>query len=412
MKTTFAILPALALSGAALLGRAQETDWTPYDLGSTTTGLTVPDGATLNSFVPDKNGGYVALWDDAEGPYLERRNPDGVQRWWWQPPLPKPPGEEVSRALITSRTHVLWCSAQRWFYLSLEDGSVTRSNEWSLPYLDAIKLVPQGDLLYVVYGGGEGGEVASVYDTNMVRLVGSGPNWDPERGVVKLNWPAGFWRPYAGAWMVDLNSRTTRTLRVATLGEELQATAVYEFPLSHSRSGGYLEHRVLGANAGALFVVSSLHWPDHTTHYFTHVTAAGRVTFQHRLEAHQLITGAAVLPNGWLISAQWLRPDEAYHTLYRVDQYGRPLWQVRAPDNAEESHVLQNTNPPWVLRFQGSQPWELRRTKESTWLDVLGRVFSELPYYSLAWDGNATDISSLIGNTEYFWLEPTWLNNL
>lgn len=413
MKAFLATLPALALTTAALLGRAQETetDWIPYDLDSVTTGITVPPGATLNSFLPDKNGGYLALWDDAEGPYLERRNPSGVQRWWWRPPLPKPAGEEVSRAIITSRTHFLWCSAQRWFYLSLEDGSVTRSNEWSLPYLDAIKLVPRGDLLYVVYGG-EGGEVASVYDTNMVRVVGSGSPWDEERGVVKLNWPVGFWRPYAGSWMVDLNTRTTRTLRVATLGEELQATSVYEIPLSHSRNGGYLEHRVLGANAGGLFVVSSLHWPDYTTHYFTHLTAGGNVSFQHRVEAHQIITGAAVLPNGWLISAQWLRADEAYHTLYRVDSYGRPLWQVRVPDYAEESHVVQNVYPAQVLRFQGSQPWEIRQTKTSTWLDVLGRVLSELGNYNLVWDGNATNISSLIEDTNYFWLEPTRLNNL
>ncbi len=40
-------------------------------------------------------------------------------------------------------------------------------------------------------------------------------------GHLSPDWPAGYWRAYAGTWMLDLSTRTNRTLRVARLGAGL-----------------------------------------------------------------------------------------------------------------------------------------------------------------------------------------------
>ncbi len=407
-------LPAGALICAALFlaagGRAQETEWDPFDLGSSSLAVPSPNGTnTLNCFLPENGGGYVAIWDDGDGAYVERRNNAGQQLWLWRPPEPRPDAQEVTRAVISSPTHVLWCSAQRWFYLALTNGTVSSSNEWSLPYIDATKLIPQGDLLYVVYGN-----YASVYDTNMER-----------QATVELNWPAGYWRAYAGAWMVDLSARTTRTLRVAHLGPGLEVQATQELELSHSRAGGYTEHRVLGADANALFVVSSLNWPEHTTYYFTHLTRDGTVTFQHRLQANQIITGAAVLTNGWLLSAQFLGETTPRHALYRVDLNGRPRWQLRIDSSASRQYVAVNTEPPRVLSFLNvtftnpsntnitftkAMPLELRSVRRRPWYEDIAKMIGP-PSVERYWDESAPDISSIIGSTNYFWREPVRLSH-
>lgn len=374
----------------------------PYDLGSQSLNVPSPSGTnTLDSFLPQNDGGYVAIWDDGDGAYVERRDNTGNQLWLWRPPEPRPEGQEVTRAVMASPTHVLWCSAQRWFYLSLTNGVATASNEWSLPYLDATKLVPRDDLLYVLYG-----DQASVYDTNMTRL-----------GGLTLNWPAGYWRAYGGTWLLDLSTRTNRTLRLARLGEALAVENVQEFSLPHSRAGGYVEHRVLAANASGLLVASSLSWPYQTTTYFTGLTGAGTVAFQHTLDANQMITGAAVLTNGWLISAQFLGEPESRHVLYRVDRYGRPHWQVRFATAAGQQNVVVNTSPPRLLRLNYGVPVELRQLEPKSWLTLWARLLfyreQEPPNHgvSLNWDGSAVDMSGLIGDTNYFWQEPIRPNN-
>jgi len=399
------VLGALWL--ATLPGRGEDYDqWTllqPYDLGGWSRAVPTPvANASLNAFLPENSGEYVAVWDLADGTALvERRNMGGQQTWSWSPPLPKPDPQETTRAVIAGPTHLLWASSLRWYYLKLSDGSVTRSGTWSLPYLDATRLVPQNDLLYVIYQP-DNQLIASVYNTNMESL-----------GTVQLNWPEGFWRAYAGTWMVDLSQRTTRRLRAARLGPNLSVLGVTEVQFQHARDGGYLEHVVLGANTNGLFLASTLSWPETATTYFTYLNAAGNVAFQHRLTANQMITGAAVLTNGWLLSAQFLGEPASRHTLYRVDTYGRPHWQVQFAADPTQQNVIVNTSPPRLLRFNNTTPYELREVTPVNWWSVWGRLLWNGPWHGvdLFWHGAAFDISGICGDTNYFWREPVRPNN-
>jgi hypothetical protein len=388
-----ALVGALLSLHASLLA-AESEFWYPYDLGTEAVAVPSPNGTnTLSGFLPENDGGYVAIWDDGDGAIAERRNRAGQQLWSWRPPEPRPDSQEVTRAVMISRSHLLWCSAQRWFYLALTNGSIARSNDWSLPYLDANKLVPQNDLLYVIYG-----DQASVYDTNMER-----------QATVALTWPAGYWRPYAGNWLLDLSTRTNRTLRVASLGSGLTVSGVHELGLSEGRAGGHVEHRVLGASTDRILVISSLSWPDRTRHFFSCLTSAGALSFQHVLEANQMITGAAVLEDGgWLLSAQYLGELEPRHTLFRVDEQGRPHWQVRVASAAAQQIVVLNTVPPRVLRFSNGVPWELRSVRSRLWFDVLDRII--LP--DLSWDGDSVSVSGIVGDTNYYWMEPVRPNSI
>lgn len=411
MKANLQKLFRAGLVGTALLAAlplAGDEDYDvwvflrPFDLGAGSRAIPAPAWTnSLNTFIPDNDGSYVAIWDleDANvtaGALVERRDAAGNQLWTWSPPEPKPDPLESTRAVIAGRTHLLWASSQRWFYLALADGSITRSNEWSLPYLDATRLVPQNDLLYVLFD-----TYASVYDTNMDRI-----------GVIELNWPAGYWRVYNGTWMLDLSQRTNRTLRVARLGANLTPLGVTSIPLEHDREGGYLEHRVLGANPTHLFVASSLNWPDATTTYFTCLDSEGRVAFQHRLHANQMITGATLLTNGWLISAHFLGEPSTRHVLYRLDNRGRPYWQVSFASSPIQQNVALNTNPPRLLRFNNSTPWEMRDLARYDWWTLWGRLlWNSSQGVSLEWDSRAFDISGLLGDTNYFWREPVRPNN-
>ncbi len=400
------VLGALLLAAPA--GRGEEYDqWTllqPYDLGGWSRAVSTPAAnASLNAFLPENNGEYVAVWDLEDGTALvERSNMGGVQTWTWSPPLPKPDPQETTRAVIAGPTHLLWASSLRWYYLNLTDGSVTRSGTWTLPYLDATRLVPQNDLLYVIYQP-DNQLVASVYTTNMESL-----------GTVQLNWPEGFWRAYAGTWMVDLSQRTTRRLRAARLGPNLSVLGVTEVQFSHARDGGYLEHVVLGANTNGLFLASTLSWPETATTYFTYLNAAGNVAFQHRLTANQMITGATVLTNGWLLSAQFLGEPASCHTLYRVDTYGRPHWQVRFAGDPTQQNVIVNTSPPRLLRFNNATPFELREVTPVNWWSVWDRLLWNGPQHGveLFWHGSAFDLSGICGDTNYFWREPVRPNNI
>lgn len=412
MKLHVSTLLRAGLLGAALAaalplkGAEDYETWIllrPYDLGSASRAIPSPAYTnTLNTFIPDNDGSYVAIWDledsrIAPNALVERRDAAGNLVWSWSPPEPKPDPQESTRAVIAGRTHVLWASSQRWYYLALADGTVTRSNEWSLPYLDATRLVPQKDLLYVLFD-----TYASVYDTNMDRV-----------GTIELNWPAGYWRVHNGEWMLDLSQRTTRTLRVARLGPNLSVSQVWEIPLSHTRAGGYLDNRVLGADNNGLFVASTLSWPDQATTYFTYLNAGGQVRFQHRLGANQMITGATVVTNGWVLSAQFLGESSSRHTLYRLDNYGRPYWQVRFASDPTQQNVALNTNPPRLLRFNKSTPWELRELERKDWWTVWDRLLWNLPMHGveLYWDSNAFDISGILSRTDHFWREPARLNN-
>lgn len=395
------VLGALLLTGPAL--QAEKYDlWTllqPYDLGGWNRSVPIPEaGASLNTFLPENSGQYVAIWDLTNGTArVERRNMGNEQVWTWSPPEPKPDPLESTRAVIAGPNRLLWASSQRWFYLDLANGTVVRSNDWSLPYLDATKFVPQNDLLYVLFA-----DYASIYDTNMERV-----------GTIQLNWPEGYWRAYAGTWMVDLSQRTTRLLRVARLGAGLAVTGISEVPFSHSRPGGYLEHRVLGANTNGLFVASSLNWPDTTITYFTYLRPDGTVGFQHRVTANQMITGVALLNNGWLVSAQFLGEPTPRHVLYRVDNLGRPHWQVLFASDPTQQNVILNTNPPRLLRLNNADPWEVRRVDPVNWWTIWTRLLwdSRTHGVELYWDSRAFDISGLIGDTNYFWREPVRPNN-
>lgn len=402
----------LALAWQATGQETEETEYEkkgflqPYDVGSWNLPIPVPAYTnSLNSFLPENSGGYVAVWDLAdsrlaENALVERRDSSGNLIWSWSPPEPKPDPLESTRAVMAGRTHVLWASSQRWFYLNLADGSVTRSNEWSLPYLDATRLVPQNDLLYVIYQPDEQ-LYASVYTTNMEQV-----------GTLLLNWPPGYWRAYAGAWMVDLSQRTNRTLRVARLGPALSVLGVSQISFASAKAGGYIEHRVLGANTNGLFVASSLNWPDYTITYFTYLNADGTVAFQHQLIANQMITGVAVLTNGWLVSAQTLGDPMPRHVLYRVGSMGRPHSQITFASDPLQQNVMLNTSPPRLLRLINSTPWEQRAVELQDWKSrFLRLLWKSQNGVTLYWDSRAFDISGIIGDTNYFWREPVRLNN-
>lgn len=442
MKPILQKLIRTGLTGASLaialpvLGAGEEFEsWVflrPYDLGTGNRALPSPAYTnTLNTFIPDNDGSYVAIWDledssIAAHALVERRDAAGNLVWSWSPPEPKPDPLESTRAVIAGRTHVLWASSQRWFYLALANGAVIRSNEWSLPYLDASRLVPQDDLLYVIYQPDDT-LYASVYNTNMEQIGTLPLNWpmeELENG--QLNWPRQtltdeqrrrarpcFWRAYAGTWMVDLSQRTNRTLRAARLGANLSVLGVFQIPLEHNRQGGYIEHNVLGANATNLFVASSLNWPDATTTYFTCLNSDGSVAFQHRLTANQMITGVTILTNGWLLSAQFLGEPMSRHVLYRLDSFGRPYWQVRFAQDPTQQNVALNTNPPRLLRFNNSTPWEMRDLERKDWWDLWSRLLWHPSAHGveLYWDTRAFDISGTIGSTNHFWREPVRLNN-
>lgn len=430
-------LVATALAaGGPVLGEGEEYEsWIflrPYDLASGSRPIPSPAYTnSLNSFIPDNDGAYVAIWDlddsgTAVNALVERRDAFGNQVWSWSPPEPKPDPQESTRAVIASRTHVLWASSLRWFYLNLTNGAVTLSGEWQRPYLDATRLVPQDDRLYVIYDSDDGLR-ADVFDTNMVWNGVLQLNWPTEQlENGQLNWPRQpldeeqlrrarrcFWRVYAGSWMVDLSQRTNRTLRAARLGPNLSVLGVTVIPFEHELEGGYIEHRVLGANPTNLFVASSLNWPETTTTYFTCLNSDGTVAFQHRLAANQMITGAAVLTNGWLISAQFLGELQPRHTLYRLDSLGRPYWQVRFAADATQQNVVLNTSPPRLLRFNNSTPVELRELERKDWWILWSRLLWHPTAHGveLNWDNRAFDISGIIGDTNYFWREPVRLNN-
>lgn len=429
------LIGASLLTAGPLLGDEDYESWIflrPYTLGSGS--LPIPSPAwtnSLNTFIPDNDGSYVAIWDleDANVPahaLVERRDAAGNLLWSWSPPEPKPDPLESTRAVIAGRTHLLWASSQRWFYLALTNGAVTRSNEWSLPYLDASRLVPQDDLLYVIYQPDDT-LYASVYNTNMDQVGVIQLNWPQEElENGQLNWPRQplneeqlrrsrrcYWRVYNGAWMLDLSQRTNRTLRVAKLGANLSVLGVVHLPFEHEREGGYIEHRVLGAGPTNLFVASSLNWPDATTTYFTCLAADGTVAFQHRLQANQMITGAAVLTNGWLLSAQFLGELAPRHVLYRLDAMGRPYWQVRFDMDATQQNVVLNTSPPRLLRLNNSTPWEVRALERRDWWALWSQLLWHPTAHGveLQWDTRAFDISGIVGDTNYFWREPVRPNN-
>lgn len=361
-------------------------------LSSTALPVPNPSGTnSLNCLLPFNGGGYVAVWDTVDSSIVERRAADGTQVWVWTPPTPLPVERELARVVLYSKTHTLWCSTMRWYFLDNTNGVPARAGQWSLPYLDPSRTVIQNDRLYVLYGSN-----ASIYSTNM-----------EFQGTISVDIPEGYWQSHAGSWLVDLGSRTTHGIRLATLGADLAVGAPFEAPLPTHRTGGYVDHRVLEATAGSIFVVSSVYWssPPETRHYFTLVSSAGAVLSQHRLDCNQIITGSAVSPDGWWLSAQFLAEAAPRHMIFRVDPAGRPFWQVIIDRSAPKNYRLLNTDPPQVVELRDGSNLSIRPVVLVSAFDVLSSII----WPAVQWSVNPPRVPR--ASTDYFWITPIRFNN-
>jgi hypothetical protein len=279
----------------------------------------------------------------------------------------------------------------RWYFLDNTNGIPARAGQWSLPYLDPSRTVIQNDRLYVLYGSN-----ASIYSTNM-----------EFQGTISVEFPEGYWQSHAGSWLVDLGSRTTHGIRLATLGADLTVGAPFEVPLPTPRGGGYVDHRVLEATAGSIYVVSSVQWsaPPETRHYFTLVNSAGAVLSQHRLDCNQIITGSAVCSDGWWLSAQFVAEAAPRHMIFRVDPAGRPFWQVIVDRSAPKNYRLLNTDPPQVVELVDGSNLAIRPVVLVSAFDVLSSII----WPSVQWSVSPPRVPR--ASPDYFWITPIRFNN-
>jgi len=394
--TALASLLALALLPGLWAQEEWETwegweGFSSYDLSMSTILVPSPTGTnTLNCLLPENSGGYVAVWDEPTGPLVERRDASSVRLWSWVPPEPLPAEQETTRIVLASRTHTLWCSADRWFFLSKTNGAVSRNGLWTLPYLDPSRVIIQDDKLHVLYGSN-----ASVYDTNM-----------EFQGTLTTAFPSGYWRAYGGSWLVDMQSRESHAIRLCTLATNLQVTSTFAVALPTELTGGYVEHRVLGAEPSRILIVSSLNWPTRTFFYYTLVRSDGTVGFQHFMNHNQVLTGAAPIADGWLLSARNLGVTEPRHTLYRVDDYGRPRWQVGIDLGGSRQYVVVNSNPIRLLYLNGTTTIATRGVRLKPWYESWSKIIWPPTTYVTAFD-----VSSLRSVTNHFWMEPVRFNN-
>ena len=398
MKTFLALLMPVTMLLLSLQTRslAQESDfWWPYRVGTGSLAMPNPTGTnTLNCVLPENSGGYVAVWDAGDSAIVERRNSLGNQLWTWSPPTPLPVQSELTRVVYGGPNRVLWCSTMRWFFLDNTNGLPVSNGLWSLPYLDPSRIIIQDDNLHVLYGNN-----ASVYNTNM----------EFQATLTDLAMPSGYWQSYAGAWLVDHSTRRDYFIRVAPLNAGLQVGDPFHIALPSETTGGYVDHRVLGADAGALFVVSTIHWAPlgRSRLYYTLLDRTGGVRFQHRVVCNQIITGSAVLAGGgWLLSTQFLGEAQPRQSLFIVDSLGRPYWQVVIAGTDPVQYQVLNTSPPRVLRFANETSLAIHPAVPTHWLDV----WESLLLPSTDWVSDPPPAP--VGGTNHFWNTPIRVNNL
>jgi len=388
------VLIAAALDAAVWTGRAQTWETTLfYKLGESGMTVACPSEAQeLNCLLGENSGGYVAVWDTVDSAIVERRDAAGTPLWAWMPPTPLPETNELTRVVLSSRTHTLWCSAQRWFFLDNTNGAPVRAGLWTLPYLDPSRIIIQNDNLYVLYGAN-----ASIYNTNM-----------EFQGTIPTAIPEGYWQSFAGSWLVDLRSRTNNAVRLATLEPGIQVSRTWEFGLPSTVPNGYTDSRVLGADTNSILLLSSIHWPAlaRTSHYFSLVDRAGNVGFQHQMEGNCLVTGHAVVEDGWLLSARYFAETESRHVLYRADAYGRPHLQVVMDTGSSKQYRVLNTRPPRAVSI--SSPLDC--TIHPIVPVPLSEVFFSLIWPPLAWSEFPSPAP--LGTTNAFWMTPIHLNNI
>lgn len=387
----FAWLLTLLLVGSA---GAQTTDFgNPYVMGAALHTLSGPEGTNrLNCVLPENDGAYVAVWDVGSSALIERRSAAGSQLWTWAPPTPLPVDNELTRVVLSGRDRVLWCSTMRWYYLNLTNGVPASSGAWSLPYIDPGRIVVQNDQLHVLYGSN-----ASVYDTNMT-FQGT---------LSDINLPEGYWTAAGGAWLIDHSARTTYAIRLATLDAGLQIGTPFSIALPPTTEGGYVDHRVLGADTNAILVLSSVHWPTltRTRHYFSTVDRTGTLRSRHSTDFNQIVTASVPLATGWLLSAQFLGETLPRQSLFVVDGFGRPHWQVLMPNTAPVQYRILNSNPPRVLRFAEDTSLTIHPTSQVEWWTVL----DSLIWPSTSWD--TTGFPAPLSGTNHFWNTAIRLNN-
>lgn len=389
------VSPWVGVCTLAVTLLAQTVDFEyPYQLLAAAQTLQGPEGTNrLNCVLPENSGGYVAVWDVGRSAVIERRNAAGAQLWSWAPPTPLPLDIELTRVVLSGRGRLLWCSPVRWYFLDHTNGVPVSSGLWSLPYLDPSRIVIQEDRLYVLYGTN-----ASEYDTNMVF-----------RGTLTgVAMPEGYWQAVGGSWLIDLGARQTYAIRLARLDPALQIGTPFEVALPATDAAGYVDHRVLGADTNAILVASSVHWPaqGRSVQYFSTIDRSGTLRSRHQTDCNQIVTGSIPLSNGWLLSAQFLGESQPRQSLFAVDQWGRPHWQVLMPNTAPAQYRILNANPPRVLRFAQETNLTIHPASQVHW----STVASSLVWPSTTWD--SMGFPAPLGSTNRFWNIAVWRNNI
>lgn len=337
---------------------------------------------TFNCILPENSGGYVAVWDDATNSLviLEHRSAISIQTW--QQPIALETNENT-RVILGSATRILWCSAQRWVFLDRDTGQTVATAAWDQPLLDPNKIIIRSNILYVINSG-----VAQLFDTNMTAI-----------GSCDAEPPQGLWASFAGTWLIDLSNRTNHNIRVASIATGARS----EIPLPTNLDGGYTEHRVLSADANAMYVLSSINWPTITLHYLTLFNGSG-IIFQNRMSCQESFTGVTAMPNGWLLSARTIGATVSEHYLFRVDPDGAVHAQLRIHPSAPQNYIALNTEPPRVLHVIDATHLEIFMVTAEPWwhwwLD--GSVFLTPPVEVL----RSSEHDAPIGSTSSFWLTP------
>jgi hypothetical protein len=389
-RLSYRLLMALGLlAGGQLTVTAGDSEsWVCYAPTGAARPVPSPgDNCEFNCILAENSGGYVAVWDDAtnHGVILEQRAGGGAQIWQQRLALAT---NETTRVVLGSASRVLWCSAQRWVFLQRDTGAIVSTDRWDQPRLDPNKIIIQNDILHVINN-----DVAARFDTNMNPL-----------GSVSAAPPEGLWSSYAGNWLLDLSARTNHGIQTVsiTTGQPTQVT------LPTTTEGGYTEHRVLGANAASLFVVSSINWPTDTLHYFTLFSGNG-VLFQKRMSFNETITGATPLPDGWLLSTRSLGETFPKHYLFKVDTNGTIHPHLLIAPSSPQSYVALNTSPPRVLHVIDSRHLEiLDATAKPWWQWWFGGGTLMYPPVDLL---QSTGVTPQVGTTNYFWMSPICPNN-
>ena len=358
--------------------------------------------AKFYGLLAENDGGYVAVWDDSVNGsvIVEHQSPTNTQTWQQTISVAE---DEGTRVVLASTNRVLWCSPQRWVFLDRENGQIVTTGTWNFPLLDPEKIIIRDDIMYVIKE-----ESASGFDTNIV----AGSEWDigimvayrfdtnmTALGAVSVAAPQGVWASYAGSWLLDLNNRSSHSIRVVSITTGVQT----EIPLPTDLEDGFTEHRVLSANDSSMFVLSSINWPETTLHYFTLFNADG-ILFQRRMSCQESFTGVTALTNGWLVSTRSLAESTPKHHLFRVDPNGNLHAQMRIEPATPQNYIALNTEPPRVLHVIDGTRMEIIDVTSGLWWQwwLRGRTFFNPAVETL----QSSAISAPIGSTGSFWLTP------